>query len=269
MSNQQLEKTYNIAYEPDLIPPLELMQSEGIDTLEEWFRWSEEWSMLLRVYGKLSANTSVLEIGCGLGRIAFPLRYLLIGTGSYDGFDISKYKIDFLKEKFSPAHPRFRFIWTDIFNTYYNPEGIIKSTEFRFPYPASSFDLVYAASVFTHLLPENTEHYFQETSRVLKHNGRCVFSFFLLDNYVSGSPRPLGFNQPIFNFEHSYQSWQDRFAIANPDNPEEMTAYRIALIEEFAKKAYLKLVQAPVLGLWSGNASQPIGAQDIVILEKA
>ncbi|WP_228015677.1 class I SAM-dependent methyltransferase [Leptolyngbya ectocarpi] len=268
LSSQKKEKTYNIAYEPDLVPPLNLMDSEGIDTIEEWFRWAEEWSMLLRIYGKLNANTSVLEIGCGLGRIAFPLRYLLIGTGSYDGFDISKYKIDFLKEKFSTAHPRFRFAWADILNTYYNPDGKTKSTEFRFPYPSASFELVYAASVFTHLLPENTQHYFKEAARVLKDKGRCVFSFFLLDNYVSGNPRPLGFNNSIFEFEHSYEDWDDKFAIANPENVEEMTAYRLSLIEEFARKAGLKLSQEPVPGLWSGNALQPIGAQDIVILEK-
>ena len=36
-----------IAYEPNLIPPLELMAQEGIVVLEDWFRWAEEWSMIL------------------------------------------------------------------------------------------------------------------------------------------------------------------------------------------------------------------------------
>jgi hypothetical protein len=30
---------YQIAYDPTLVPPLELMLPEGIDVLEEWFRW--------------------------------------------------------------------------------------------------------------------------------------------------------------------------------------------------------------------------------------
>jgi hypothetical protein len=56
-----------VAYEPALVPPLELMRTEGIDVLEDWFRWAEEWSMLLRAYGDLGDRSRVPEIGCGLG----------------------------------------------------------------------------------------------------------------------------------------------------------------------------------------------------------
>jgi hypothetical protein len=49
-------KTYQIAYDPTLVPPLELMRQEGIDVLEEWFRWGEEWSMLVRVCGMAPVN---------------------------------------------------------------------------------------------------------------------------------------------------------------------------------------------------------------------
>ncbi|EKU99190.1 hypothetical protein Lepto7375DRAFT_1208 [Leptolyngbya sp. PCC 7375] len=68
---------------------------------------------------------------------------------------------------------------------------------------------------------------------------------------------------------NTYENWGDKFAISNPENPEEMTAYRISLVEEFADKADLKLAESPVSGIWSGNASHPIGAQDLIILEKA
>ena len=73
-----------IAYDPKLVPPLRLMRTEGIEVLEEWFRWGEEWSVLLRAFGGLRITSDVLEIGCGLGRIAFPLRYVL-RDGTYRG----------------------------------------------------------------------------------------------------------------------------------------------------------------------------------------
>jgi SAM-dependent methyltransferase len=257
----------SIAYEPDLIPPLELMRQEGIDVLEEWFRWAEEWSMLLRVYGGITKNSKVLEIGCGLGRIAFPLRYILSPSGSYEGFDICQNKIAFLEKTFHKAYPNFRFIWADINNTLYNPKGQIRAADYRFPYPNNSFDIVYAASVFTHMLPEAAANYFQETARVLKQDGLCLFSFFLLDNYRPEQPRPLGFARPDFNFDHPYGSYGEDFAIARLENPEEMTAYSLRLIERFAKQAGLELAQAPVPGLWSGSTSTWVGAQDLVILK--
>jgi hypothetical protein len=92
-------ESYGIAYDPDLVPPLDLMRGEGIDVLEEWFRWGEEWSMLLRIYGCITGQSNVLEIGCGLGRIAFPLRYVLSSEGSYDGFEICKPKVEFLSSE--------------------------------------------------------------------------------------------------------------------------------------------------------------------------
>src|ERR1051326_945983 len=115
-----------ISYEPDLVPPPELMAREGICVLEEWFRWAEEWSMLLRIYGGLGGESAVLEIGCGLGRIAFALRYLL-RQGSYVGFEICDYKVQFLKQHFEPAHRNFSFLHANVHNTEYNPQGITRA----------------------------------------------------------------------------------------------------------------------------------------------
>ena len=257
----------SVAYEPKLIPPPILMRQEGIDVLEEWLRWAEEWSMLLRIYGGITRSSNVLEIGCGLGRIAFPLRYILSSDGSYYGFDICKYKIEFLNKRFHKAYSNFRFVWADINNTFYNPNGKIEANNYRFPYADNSFDIVYAASVFTHMLPEAAANYFQESARVLKPEGRCLFSVFLLDNYRPGQPRPLGFARPEFNFDHQYSNYGDDFAVAQPNDPEQMTAYSLRLIQSFAQQAGLELAQAPVPGLWSGSTSTWVGAQDLLLLK--
>jgi SAM-dependent methyltransferase len=243
------------------------MATEGITVLEEWFRWGEEWSMILRMYGAMKADGAVLEIGCGLGRIAFALRYIL-RNGSYEGFDIVKDKIDFLDRYFHPAHSNFRFIYANIHNSEYNPAGEAKGSNFRFPYPRNSFDLIFAASVFTHMLPDTVANYFEHSARVLKPGGRCIFSFFLLDNYRPGQPRPLGFGRDSFNFDHQYGDYGDEFATVVPENPEQMTAYRLSMIERFANHAGLKLERAPVPGLWSGQFSNWITAQDLVVLRK-
>ncbi len=258
---------YRIAYEPDLVPPPKLMGEEGINVLEEWFRWAEEWSMLLRVYGRITRSSRVLEIGCGLGRTAFPLRYVVV-DGTYDGFEIVQHKVAFLQRTFHKAYPNFRFVWADIHNTFYNPEGQIRAADYTFPYDDGAFDIVYAASVFTHLLPETAARYLAEAARVLKPDGRCLVSFFLLDNYRTNHLRPFMFARREFAFEHQYGGYGDDFAIAVPDRPEETTAYRLRLIERFAAQAGLALAQPPIPGMWSGTASTWVGAQDLVILTK-
>lgn len=167
------------AYRPDLLPPLELMEREQVRVLEDWFAWANEWHALLRLYGGFKNRSIVLEIGCGLGRIVYAMRdYLVLGGGRYNGFDICKYKIDFLQNTFEPHFPNFTFTHVDVHNTTYNPNGKIKASQFTFPYESDGFDVVYAASVFTHMLPENVEHYIHEAARVLRPGGRCVFSFF-------------------------------------------------------------------------------------------
>jgi len=257
-----------VAYEPALMPPLARMAEEGITVLEEWFRWGEEWSMLLRIYGNLATTGRVLEIGCGQGRVAFALRYLL-AAGSYVGFDIDQEKIRFLTRTFHPAHANFEFIWADVHNSFYNPNGRTPATQYRFPAADRSMDLVFAASVFTHMVPENAAHYFEETARVLVPGGRCVCSFFLLDHYVRTRQRRPGFDNARFAFDHGYGGFGDEFATVEPSDPERMTAYRRSLVERLAQRAGLRLACEPLPGYWSAASEAWIGAQDLLVFTPA
>ncbi|HYI94988.1 MAG TPA: class I SAM-dependent methyltransferase [Bryobacteraceae bacterium] len=188
--------------------------------------------------------------------------------GQYYGFDICKYKIDFLQNHFSPHFPNFFFAHVDVHNTTYNPGGKLKASQFTFPYEDETFDLIYAASVFTHMLPDNLERYFNEATRVLRPGGRCVFSFFLLDYYVPGQVRPFTFNLPYFNLDHYSDKYDRDFSTAQPDNPEDMTAFRSSWLE--GKGRYSGLIIAhPILpGLWSGSHDSWVGVQDIIIFDK-
>ena len=252
-----------VAYEPELVPSPELMASEGIDVLEEWFRWGEEWSVLLRVYAGLNGSSSVLEIGCGLGRVAFPLRHVLRGGGRYEGFEIVRRKVEFLQQTFARSHPSFHFTWANVRNTHYNPGGEIEALRYRFPYDDGQFDVVFAASVFTHMKPENVTRYFAEAGRVLRRGGRCLFSFFLLDNYLPARERPRPFAAGDFDFTED----DDGFGAAFADDPERMTSYRLRRLTRMAREAGLRVARPPLPGFWSGVSSHWVSAQDLVILE--
>lgn len=256
---------HTVAYDPDLVPDPALMRTEGIEVLEEWFRWGEEWSMFLRLYGRLGPASSVMEVGCGLGRIAFALRHL-VRDGSYVGFDIIKRKIQFL-QRFTARYPNFRFAHADLHNTEYNPRGRLDPARFRFPYSDSSFDVVYAASVLTHLLPDRAAHYLHEMRRVLVPGGRAVISVFVLDWYAPERTRPLGFARAAFDFRHQLDD-QAGVAVSNPQNPEAMIAYSMDALAGMLEAAGLRLCEAPVPGLWSGAHPAPVGAQDVLVVER-
>src|ERR1700742_332678 len=112
------ELLYRISNDVSLVPPPLLMLQEADEVLEDWFAGGAEQSSLLRILGCVDDSSHVLEIGCGLGRLAFALRRILT-NGSYIGLDIVEQKIDFLRKRMSPLYPAFRFEWIDVSSDFY------------------------------------------------------------------------------------------------------------------------------------------------------
>jgi len=129
----------------------------------------------------LQSNHAVLDVGCGIGRMAVPLTRFLDKNGSYDGFDIVKSGIDWCNKHITPRYPNFRFRYTGLYNQLYNTTDKSDAGKFIFPYADAGFDFVFLTSVFTHMLPKETEHYLFEISRVMKPGATCLMSFFLVN----------------------------------------------------------------------------------------
>lgn len=135
----------------------------------------------LQEYGGLQPHEDVLEIGCGIGRIAAPLtQYLRDGT--YRGFDIVPHGIEWCQRKITSQYPNFTFFVSDIYNKAYNPRGKQKPSEYSFPFADKSFDFVFLTSVFTHMLADDVEHYAREIGRVLRPGGRCYCTAYLIND---------------------------------------------------------------------------------------
>lgn len=212
----------------------------------------------LQKYTLLHPNAHVLEVGCGMGRMAVPFLDFF-NNGSYNGFDIVEEGILWCTKKIAPQHPRFHFQVADIYNKLYRPNGRFKATEYKFPYQNEQFDLVFLTSVFTHMPANEVEHYLAEIHRILKKDGQAFLTLFILDEEVrqlhSSGKSFLQFSFPLENC----------FTI-NEKIPESNIAFDWQYLTETFEKYPFTLLNR-LHGSWSGRKDF-VSFQDIVILKK-
>ncbi len=132
-------------------------------------------------HADLTPTDTVLDVGCGVGRIAVQLTQHLAPEGQYIGFDVGAAGIAWCQHHVAPLHPGFAFVHLNLFHPLYNPAGTLSATHQRWPVPSASIDVVFLTSVFTHLTAAETRQYLREIARVLKPGGRCLGTWFLLD----------------------------------------------------------------------------------------
>jgi ubiquinone/menaquinone biosynthesis C-methylase UbiE len=115
-------------------------------------------------YAGLRDGMSLVDVGCGSGRLAHVLSES--SRIEYLGTDIIQSLLDFAKTKCSRGY-RFKL-----------------HRDLSIPVKDKTADMICAFSVFTHLLHEETYIYLEDMKRALKPGGTVVFSFleFGLDN---------------------------------------------------------------------------------------
>jgi SAM-dependent methyltransferase len=238
----------------ELVPPRSLnpigdgdFEATGAEFLDYFIR-----------FGGLQRSHHVLDVGCGIGRMAGPLTKYL-STGTYDGFDIVPKGIQWCQKNISTRYPNFRFSLSDIRNPEYNPNGSVTASDYRFPYEDASFDFAFLASVFTHMRPVEVSHYLAELSRVLTSDGICLATFFLINEESS---RLIASGQSSLDLSHAIPGcWT-----TNPRVPETAIGYE----EEFLVKLIREQGFTPQslhFGNWCGRAEY-LSYQDLAVLAK-
>jgi SAM-dependent methyltransferase len=199
----------------------------------------------------------VLEIGCGSGRNALAL---LTYDVTYQGMDIYRPYISWCTDNIASQNPSFRFHHADIYNGFYNASGKARSDEFRFPFPDSSFDLIFLTSVFTHMMEDDAIHYIQEISRLLVRGGGMYATFFLL-NKESNALMDAGKAHP------KMETFSGRTKVALKDDPEAAVGLDEAAILGAIKTSGLD-AKPPAYGSWSGR-SDYFDYQDVIFAVKS
>ncbi len=237
-----------------LLPPRSLMFVGAGD-----FRAiGEEFKRYFITLGGLTPSDTVLDVGCGIGRMAIPLTRSLAPGSEYHGIDVVAKGIRWCQRHITPRFPNFHFSHANVMNRHYNPRGTVKADQYRFPFPDRSFSFVIVTSVFTHMLPNDVEHYLDEIVRVLRPGGTVFATFFLL-NHESIELMKRGASTMSFQNPASGGCFT-----ADPSDPETATAYPEDRVRAMLETRGLQ-ISAPVHdGSWCGR-QQFLSYQDIVI----
>ena len=209
----------------------------------------------------LQPNDRILDVGCGIGRMAVPLTDYLTPDGEYWGFDIVAEGIDWCNRYISSKYNNFHFFYCDVYNECYNIISKQHADDYQFPFRDEYFDFVILTSVFTHMLPSAVENYLGEISRVLKPEATCFITFFLLNEESKGRIR-AGDSSLDFRYDI------DGCLTTHKDNPEAAIAYDEGFIERLYKKHALRIVRPIHYGSWC-KRDKHLSYQDIIVAKKS
>ena len=105
-----------------LVPRVEDM-FDGSPNLEGFKRTGEDFLKIYKEKCGLQPDEKMLDVGCGIGRMALPLTQYANEGAVYEGIEIVKEGVDWCREKITPRFPNFHFQQIDVYNKHYNPRG--------------------------------------------------------------------------------------------------------------------------------------------------
>ncbi len=192
----------------------------------------------------LTPSSHVVDVGCGVGRLAIPMASFLDSDGLYEGLDVVPKGIAWCSENISSQHRNVHFTLADVYNSEYHPQGRMKASQYSFPYGDDSFDVAVLVSVFTHMLPADLDRYMSEIARVLKPGGRCFATYCLLDR-----------NDPMVASAARRWFKHDRgvYSVASTKVPELAVGYEERYVHELYAKHGLSDEPGVHRGGWSGR----------------
>jgi SAM-dependent methyltransferase len=181
--------------------------------------------------GYVKADSDILEIGCGCGRVAHQLRGDWF-VGSYVGIDIDREALDWCALHF--PSPKFAFLPSPHVSATYASRPSPEGAPITFPADWEQ-DFIFSTSLYTHLLEDELDNYTREAFRVLRPNGTMYMTFFCLDSVELGNR---------WTFSHKI----GEAFVENIKYPEAAVAYRRAYMERLCYSVgfnYVSIIEGP------------------------
>lgn len=174
------------------LPPVEFMQNIGAADPSHFLQSSVDLFQELVTRYDADPDWTVLDIGCGCGRHAFPFAEFLNDHGSYIGVDVWPEGIQWCTKRFE--QPNFTFECLDIADNYYYQDSrtaVRNDLTLSFVGDAT-VDLAFGISVFTHLTADDLRSYLRELGRVMKPGRAAHFTCFIADSYFRAHQAETG-----------------------------------------------------------------------------
>jgi SAM-dependent methyltransferase len=219
----------------------------------EFLRWFAE-------LGDLRPDERVLDLGCGIGRMALPLTRYLDG-GRYLGLDVVADGIEWCRANIGARHPAFRFAHLDLHHPIYNPNGRERTADVRLPLPDASVDFAFMTSVLTHLPSAEVAAYAREIRRVLAPAGRLFATAFLL-NPPARAALVAGRSALPFTVDDATREVE-----LHADHPGAAVAFDEDFLLATFLRAGLRRRRPAVYGRWSGRDHSGRSFQDICVFD--
>lgn len=216
--------------------------------------------MVLLARGHAALDSRIVDLGCGCGRFALPLRDLNLWgrgfRGQYLGVDIDPEMLAWCRRHFDA-----RFSWHDARkpSATYRPRPdpdtspeLAAAPRLAVPVADASRDLVLANSLFSHLLEHDFIEYAAEAARMLRPGGWFYLTAFVLEHVRQGGR--LG---DRWTFGHQ----RGAARIESPRYPEAAVAYEIAWIRRTIRAAgfdRVRIARSPAQSLiWCRRGQGP------------
>jgi SAM-dependent methyltransferase len=252
------------------IPPPEINfnqnERSSLDSYVDVFRRDACIRLLpfLMNHAGLTPGGSILDYGCGLGRLAYAASHFLTQDGAYFGYEPNQDALRFLKSAYSDLS-NFHFGGAQLTKTadYIavkenrgNPEGIEATDVDIADLVNRSIDVQFSSSVFTHMWMEPIIGVLQQFTKLLSIQGTCVNTWLIIDDFAAYTLRCGVADRKLpFKINGAWTYLEE--------NPLMCTAYELKDVEAVYAAAGHK-IEAILWGSWSGRDNGTT-YQDIVI----
>ena len=156
------------------LPPLELMIRVGSSDAANFLFVCDQWA---QVVGRLlQPGTRILDIGAGCGKPARAFLYHPYVI-EYVGLDVDVDLVNWSNAYLRPSSSqRFLFAFMDVQSDRYAREGVTRAEQATFPVQPGHFNLVIAASLFTHLPSDAAANYLRQARKACGEEARLLAS---------------------------------------------------------------------------------------------